>query len=107
MTLIEGYHKNLTALLNILSNTSGAGTSDNGVWAIACVADELISNVYYNSVEYRVPMAGNVTIQSAVNSWAKRERVSHRIIDGVNWPNNLPCNGMKDSNNIINTEEIQ
>ena len=50
-------------------------------------------------MDYRVSVSGNVTIQVAVNSWAKKEKTSHRFIDGVNWPNNVPCNGINDDDN--------
>lgn len=41
-------------------------------------------------------MSGNTTIQNAINSWVKKEKVNHKFIDTAKWPDNVPCNGIKD-----------
>lgn len=89
LAAIESYHQSTQRVLFEIGNRN-----QNGIWAPVCINHCYLSNDYYSSTKYRIPLSSDYSLIRSVQQWMEGAEENPRHIDFGNWPGNKPCSGV-------------
>ena len=78
-----------------------------GIWAPACVQHGFEAFESLNSPKYEVPTSSGKTLLEAMKEFLDSPERGQSHIDGVKWPDNGGCSGIKRTIQSIGQEIFQ